>query len=113
MNKGACSLVLKNQKIMSGAGSMLNMQNTLKSNKDLRRSKRRKFRNETLISTSQNSAKREINRFKKDISKEDLEGVKKQIRIQIKKNQKKYFVLSIVLFSVFMLILSYFWTYIF
>lgn len=98
---------------MAGEGFMLHTINTLKANRALRRSKRRKFRNETLKSTSRNSEKIEINRFKKDISSVALEEVKHQIRIQIKKDQKKYFVISIILFSLTALILSYYWKYIF
>lgn len=98
---------------MSGAGSMLNMVNTLRNNRNLRRSKQRKFRNETPNPKFQNSSKREIKSFKKDISKEDLEKVKKQIRLQIIKDQERSYILSIVLLCIFALILSYFWTDIF
>ena len=50
---------------MPGEGSMLHAINTIRANRALRRSKRRKFRNETLCPKFQNSSKREINSFKK------------------------------------------------
>ena len=98
---------------MGGEGSMLHAINTIRANRALRGSKRRKFRNKMLRLKFQNSSKRNINSYKKDISKEDLEKVKNQIRLQIIKDQEKSYILSIIFLCVFVLILSYFWTYIF
>lgn len=94
---------------MGGEGSMLHMINTLKNNRNLRRSRRRKFKN----------AKDEVNasiewQYKApNISDEKLEQIKNEIRLQTQKDQKKHFILSVALFMLFILVLSVFWKYIF
>jgi len=94
---------------MSGAGSMLDMQNTLRNNRNLKRSKRRKFRNEGSLSSDYKK-----NRFESvDISDEKLQIIKKEIRLRIKKDKRKNLIISSILFSIVALILLYFWKYLF
>ena len=84
---------------------MLHMINTLKSNLALRRSKRRKFKNakDDVYTSTKWYYK------KPSISDEDLEKIKTKIRTQTKKDKRRYFVLRMILFTLFTLILLYYW----
>lgn len=94
---------------MAGEGSMLHTINTLKNNRNLRRSKRRKFRNQN--SSSLNYGENPIVTLK--ISDEKLQIIKKKIRLRIKKDKRKNLIMSSILFSIVALLLLYFWRYLF
>ncbi len=94
---------------MAGEGSMLHMINTLKNNRNLRRSKRRKFRNQN--SSSLNTDEKPIVTL--EISDEKLENIKQEIRMRVKKERRNNRIFNISLFSLFGLLLLYFWSYIF
>ncbi len=94
---------------MGGEGSMLHMINTIKANRALRRSKRRKFKNSNMSMTSYKD------RYVKEveISDKDLLIIKEQIKTKIKRDRRKHLVFSVVLFSIFIFIVVHYWGNIF
>ncbi len=93
---------------MGGEGSMLHMINTLKNNRNLRRSKRRKFRNDNTSSSGYHR-----NKFvSPDISDEKLKSIKEDIRRRVKREKLRNALIGGIVFSVFGLLIVYLWFFI-
>lgn len=92
---------------MGGEGSMYHMIVSMRINRSLRRSKRRKFRN-----LKRQAVSAQVKKWKDvEISKTELQQIKKEIRAKISKEKRMYNLVALVLSLLFSFIAYYFRAY--
>ncbi|HIP49730.1 MAG TPA: hypothetical protein EYG92_12305 [Lutibacter sp.] len=92
---------------MGGEGSMSHMIISMRINRALRRSKRRKFRNQKISQVSTI-----LRKWKKiEISEEELQQIKKEIKAKIQKDKRLYNLVAIALTLLFILLVYHFRAY--
>jgi len=92
---------------MGGEGSMSHMIISLRINRALRRSKRRKFKNQKNFKASSNSK----NWKHIAISEEELKQIKKEIRAKVSKDIRLYNWIAVILTLLFVLLLYHYRAY--
>jgi hypothetical protein len=94
---------------MPGEGFMLHMINTLRDNRRLKRSIRRKFKKgETVDATHQDWEIQQLN-----ISEEELQKVIDKIKKSIDKENKTQLIIGSILFGSFLIVILYYWEFLF
>jgi len=93
---------------MPGEGSMLHMIITLRNNRNLRRSRRRRF-----LNRENETGPNNVRLFhRQDISSDQLQMVKQEIRMRTKKERRKTLTITTIVFTILGFFLIYLWFYI-
>lgn len=91
---------------MGGEGSMSHMIITMRINRALRRSKRRKFRKQKSLQSSHNQKWKYI-----EISEEELQKIKKEIKHKVQQQQLLYNSVAVILLIITVWVLYHFKQY--
>lgn len=94
---------------MGGEGNILHMIQTLKNNRRLKKSIRRKFKNGEIVE----STHKDWQLYKPDVTEKEMEEIIEKIRLKVQRQNKVYSYMRFVLFAILIAVIAYFWKYLF